>query len=403
MGRGRDRPGRPDLPVGLTGRHLAAGEQAPRRFGAGQAQAGTVDEQRPSPVRADAGITRELPEDVLAAALPQAGRGGHVASGAGIPQRRGHGLLGDADLADDIGQADQADVLHDRPGPEDPAHPPADHAQFLGRGADRDGPRGQARVGRRVHGLMITEDDPFHGGVPDDPGAVPADRTGQGVEVLSGQDGAGRHGRAHQQHGRRLRADGRGQLIRVGGPAEVTRDAGHVPGNPARQPDAVDQAGVDRIADYHFLPGFHRGQQDVENAVQAAGHADALPARVVVVAGHGADVLGRGLAQGAMALERQIAVGRVVADRGPGDVAGHHGRRHVGVEVLQPQEIGIASGIGGVTDLVHADSRDVRQTRDGHKAEPNGRGGARAGHGPRAQPFKRCAAGNRRPGPARAE
>jgi len=50
-----------------------------------------------------------------------------------------------------------------------------------------------------------------------------------------------------------------------------------------------------------------------------------------------------------------------------GDLAGERGRRHVRVEVLQPQEIGVPGGVGGITDLIHADSRDVRQTRDGHK------------------------------------
>jgi hypothetical protein len=118
-------------------------------------------------------------------------------------------LLGDADLADHVGEADQADVLHDRLRARDPAHAPADHAQFLGCGAHRDGARGQGRVRAGVHGPAAAEDQPLHRGVPDDPGAVAVDRVGDRVEVLAGQDGAGGHGRAHEQHRGGLRADGR--------------------------------------------------------------------------------------------------------------------------------------------------------------------------------------------------
>jgi hypothetical protein len=49
-----------------------------------------------------------------------------------------------------------------------------------------------------------------------------------------------------------------------------------------------------------------------------------------------------------------------------GDLAGHRGWRHVGVEVLQPQEGGVPGGVGGIADLVHADSRDVPEPRNGH-------------------------------------
>jgi hypothetical protein len=64
--------------------------------------------------------------------------------------------------------------------------------------------------------------------------------------------------------------------------------------------------------------------------------------------------------------EREVAVGCVVVHRGVGDLPGHRGRRNVGVEVLQPEQIGVAGRAGGIADLVHADPRDVRQSRDGH-------------------------------------
>src|SRR5579872_5842172 len=68
-----------------------------------------------------------------------------------------------------------------------------------------------------------------------------------------------------------------------------------------------------------------------------------------------------------MTLERQITVGRVVFYRGVGDLPGDRRRRHVGVEVLQPQKIRVPGGVGGIADLVDADSRDMRETRYGHK------------------------------------
>jgi hypothetical protein len=81
--------------------------------------------------------------------------------------------------------------------------------------------------------------------------------------------------------------------------------AAHVAGDCAREPDPVDQPGVDRIADDDLLAGLHGGQQHIEDAVQAAGHADALRARVVAVARAGADVRRRGLAQREVALKGQ--------------------------------------------------------------------------------------------------
>jgi hypothetical protein len=95
--------------------------------------------------------------------------------------------------------------------------------------------------------------------------------------------------------------------------------------------------------------------------------AASLRAGVVPVAGHGADVLGYGLPQHAMALERQVAVGVIVFYCGTGDLPGDRGRREISVEVLQPEEIRVPGGVGGIADLVHADSRDVRQARDGHE------------------------------------
>ena len=87
-------------------------------------------------------------------------------------------------------------------------------------------------------------------------------------------------------------------------PAAGGGRGGDEPGDAARQPDAVDQPGVDRVAEHDLLAGLDGGQQRVEYAVEAARDADAPGDRVVRAAGQPADV-GRGrLAQRQVPLER---------------------------------------------------------------------------------------------------
>ncbi|ONK14061.1 hypothetical protein STBA_48400 [Streptomyces sp. MP131-18] len=109
-------------------------EQVGRGF-RGEPHGARVHEQGPAAVWPDAGIVGEPAKDEIAALLPRAGRGSDV----GVRVRGGQGggdrLLGYADLADDVRQPHQVDVGHDARGADDPAHPPADHAQFLAGGA----------------------------------------------------------------------------------------------------------------------------------------------------------------------------------------------------------------------------------------------------------------------------
>lgn len=92
------------------------------------------------------------------------------------------------DLADHVCQAHQAHIAPDRLRPDDPARPPADHAQFPGRRADRDGAGREAVMRARVSKGLAAEPNPLHRGAVDDPGPRPADRARDRVEAHGGDD-----------------------------------------------------------------------------------------------------------------------------------------------------------------------------------------------------------------------
>jgi hypothetical protein len=72
------------------------------------------------------------------------------------------------------------------------------------------------------------------------------------------------------------------------------------------------------------------------------------------------------LAQRLAAVERQVAVGRVVIDRRAGQLQRDRRRAQVGVEVLQAQDVRVRGRVGRVADRIHADSRNVVKTCHGH-------------------------------------
>jgi len=115
------------------------------------------------------------------------------------------------------------------------------------------------------------------------------------------------------------------------------------------------------------LAGFDGGQQGVGDAVEAAGDADTLRARIVGLAGDLPDVRCRGLTQRPVALKRQVGVRGVVVDGVPGDFPRDRWWREVGVEVLQAQQPRIVRGVSRIPDLVHPDAGNVTQPRDRHR------------------------------------
>jgi hypothetical protein len=147
----------------------------------------------------------------------------------------------------------------------------------------------------------------------------------------------GRHRRAHEQHdGRAWRDRGR-ERLGVDAPAVGPRRRGHEPGHAAREPHAVHEPGVDRVAQHDLLAGLDGREQYVEDPVEAAHRAEALGVRVVRAAGERPDVPRGRLPERAPPLEREPAVRRVVVDRGAGQVQRDLRWPEVGVEVLEPQ------------------------------------------------------------------
>src|SRR5487761_1280266 len=137
-------------------------------------------------------------------------------------------------------------------------------------------------------------------------------------------------------------------------------------GDSSGEPDPVDQPGVDRVADDYLLAWLDGGEQHVQDAVQPASDADALGAGVVTVAGDRAHMRRGRLAERPVPLKGQVTVRVIPVYFGMRDLAGDGRRREVGVKVLQAQEARVAGGVSGITDLVHADSRDVPSPGDGH-------------------------------------
>ena len=149
-------------------------------------------------------------------------------------------------------------------------------------------------------------------------------------------------------------ASSAGSVAQPAGPACSARA-----GAPAGQPDPVHQPGVDRVADDHLLARLDGGQQHVQDAVEPAGHADALRVRVVATP---ADRARHGRPPPRAARSAPGTAGSCwprPASTAAWVTCGRGGRRDVGVQVLQPEEPRVAGRVGRVADLVHTDPRDV--------------------------------------------
>src|SRR5581483_5613911 len=89
-----------------------------------------------------------------------------------------------------------------------------------------------------------------------------------------------------------------------------------------------------------------------------------LAPSVVPRAAAALDVGGDGFLQVVAAREREPAVRIVRPDRCPGRLDRLRRRRDVGVEVLEPEDVGIVAGRGG--DAVDVEPRDVLEPPDAH-------------------------------------
>ncbi|MFF9572389.1 hypothetical protein [Streptomyces sp. NPDC014685] len=75
---------------------------------------------------------------------------------------------------------------------------------------------------------------------------------------------------------------------------------------------------------------------------------------------------GGSLTQAALAVEGEIAVRGVVIDRPSRHVEGNPRRPQIGVEILEPQHVGVVGCIGGISHDVDSDTGDGLQARHGH-------------------------------------
>ena len=183
-------------------------------------------------------------------------------------------------------------------------------------------------------------------------------------------DDAARHGRAHGEHDPRSRARRVAQCIQVQSPAAADHPQRHQPGHTAGEADAVQQAGVGRIADDDLVAGLQHGEQCVEDARQSARRDHALRSPVVRDARIGPQPGNDRLSQSLDAEERQVAVGFIASRGGTSGLDRGPRRRDVGIEVLQPEHLRIARGVRRIAHLVDADAGNVQQARYRHCLDP---------------------------------
>ena len=218
-----------------------------------------------------------------------------------------------------------------------------------------------------MQGWGRPEQDALHRRVVQEPGPGLLHDSGDRLPFLGRVDDAARHGGAHGEHGLRLLAHGLGQRLQVEPPSAVDHPERHQAGHAAGKADTVDEAGVGRVADDDLVAGLQHGKQRVEDARKAARRDHALRAPVVGDAGVGLEPRDHRLPERVNAEEGQVAVRVVARHSRVGGVDGGLGRRNVGIQVLQPEHLGIERGIRRIAHAVDADAGDVAQSRDRHR------------------------------------
>ena len=128
-----------------------------------------------------------------------------------------------------------------------------------------------------MHDRATVEQQTFHGRIEDQREVMRDAELRDEAPVGSIEIGARRHGRRHQEHGPRFRGDSAAQRATVQRPGRSRRKVQpRETRNAAREPHAVNQAGVSRIGDDHLVPDLDGGQQHVEDAREPAGRDDAI-------------------------------------------------------------------------------------------------------------------------------
>ncbi len=173
--------------------------------------------------------------------------------------------------------------------------------------------------------------------------------------VVGVEHAAGRHRRAHHQQRGGALAHRCRERIAVEPPLAVDDRQRREHRHAARQPHAVHEPGVDRVGEHDLVARIERGQQHVEHALGPAAGDDDLAHRVVDAAVAGRDVLRDRRPQPEIAGERQPRVRDRVVERGARDGDRLGRQAEIGVEVLQPQNVGVEHRRGHAVDAEAGD------------------------------------------------
>jgi hypothetical protein len=231
-------------------------------------------------------------------------------------------------------------------------------------GADGDRPIAHAGKRGRMPDRATVEEDAFESAPVEKPEvALPADR-GDRFPLLVARRPTGREGCVVDEDDARSLGDGGPERIEVEPPLAVGDVERGEPGNRPYEANAVQHARVGRVGEDDLVPGIGQAEERIEHCVALTARDHDFAPPVVARAAAALDVRGDRLLEIVATGEGQPAVRLVRADRRPRRLHRLPGRRDVGVEVLQAQDVRILTGRSG--DAIDAEPRNVLEARDAH-------------------------------------
>jgi hypothetical protein len=333
-------------------------------IGAVEAERGDVEQGRPASRRPDDREAVELAHRLVAAALPlRVGRDQVVVAG---PQRLARPDLGEAAGHQPVVDLRARHGVRQLRRHDDPPDAPGDHPLLHAGRADGHRPVAHPRQRRRLADLAPVVEDALEAAPVQEPEvalrAQPRDR----FPLLVAGDPTRRERRVVDEHDARSVRRGSPQRLEVQPPLAAVGVQRHEPRLGSGQPHAVDHAGVRRVGQDDLVAGVGEAEEGIEHGLALPAGDDDLAARVVRRPAPPPHVLGDRLLEVLAAVEREPAVGVVLADRGAGRLERGGRRRDIRVQVLHAQDIRVVARRGG--DLVDVEARDVPQAVDGHAA-----------------------------------
>jgi hypothetical protein len=165
----------------------------------------------------------------------------------------------------------------------------------------------------------------------------------------------------------------------------------HEPRHGADEAHPLDHPGVGRVGDDDLVAGVGEREQGIEHVVAVALRDDDLAIRVVRRAPSALDQPSHRFLHLVEPRKRQVGVGLVAADRGARHIHDVWMRRHIGIEILKPQNLRIRPrGRGHAVDAKPRNALQPSAHASDHPPQP-----PRAARGRRTTP---CAVGQPAPG-----